>query len=473
MCGIAGGIGKVDAAAGIGALRHRGPDAGRVETVGGVRLGHTRLAIVDLDPRSCQPFRFGKTTIAFNGEIWNWKAVRKALEKKGRKFITAGDTELVAAALDEWGPAALPRLNGMFAVAWTSDGEMLYLARDRYGEVPVHYSPGPPFRFASERKALLAMGTDPATVADLGPGRRLEVGAAGGVKEFRWHEQSADPAPVDREEAAPRLRELLRGSAADRAMSDVPVCTLLSGGIDSAAVAYLLRESVPDLTAYVAVLDERSADVRAARRVADELDIDLIEVRVPVPTKADLARVVRQIEMPYKAQVEIGWPCLLLAGAMRSDGFKVTFSGEGSDELWASYGFAFHGLKKAGWHEYRKNLFLEQARKNFPRCNKAFMAGGVECRLPFLHPSVVDFALSLPREAVQDGKGRPKAVIQDAFAGLLPDLVTRRAKVAFQDGMGLKVAIAASVPDAKRFYAAEYARAYGPAAARSGKARAD
>jgi len=226
-------------------------------------------------------------------------------------------------------------------------------------------------------------------------------------------------------------------------------------------VAYFLAQERPGLVAYTAVLDRKSKDLRAAREVAAALRIELREIRVPPPSADDLAKVVRVIEQPYKAQVEIGWACLRLAQAMHSDGFKVTFSGEGSDELWGSYGFAYHALKTQDWHTYRKNLFLTQARKNFPRCNKVFMAHSVECRLPFLHPPLVEFALSLPQRVVQDGKARPKAVIQDAMAGLLPAIVTRRPKVAFQDGMGLKAVIESRLASPQSFYAAEYRRTFG------------
>jgi len=444
------------------ALKRRGPDADGVYRSGELSLIHTRLSILDLDERSDQPFTCGKTTLIYNGETWNWKGVRKELESVGRKFETECDTEVVATALDEWGTDALPKLNGMFAAAWTTGDGVLRLARDRFGEVPLHVGKrGSSFLFASELKALLAAGASPSTFADVGPGERVEVDARGKIRTSRWHDPPIDAVETATEEAASELFRLLKRSVRDRAMSDVPVCTLLSGGIDSAAVAMLLREVVPDLVAYVAVLDgEKSTDVKRAREVAEFLGIELREVSVAVPSASDLSRVVGEIEMPFKAQVEIGWPCLKLAEAMRGDGFKVTFSGEGSDELWASYGFAYHGLKKVGWHEYRKKLFLDQSRKNFPRANKAFMTQGVECRLPFLHPSVVEFALSLPRGVVQ-AKGRPKAVMQEAFRGKLPDSVVDRSKVAFQDGMGLKKAIAASVPNAKAFYAAEFGKKFG------------
>ena len=215
--------------------------------------------------------------------------------------------------------------------------------------------------------------------------------------------------------------------------------------------------AIPGGWASTAVLDPKAKDLRCAQLVAEMLGIELRLVPIRPPSADDLARVIRCIEMPYKAQVEIGWACLQLAERMRSDGFKVTFSGEGSDELWASYGFAYHALQKQNWHQYRKALFLSQACKNFIRCNKVFMVHSIECRLPFLHPPLVEYALSLGQEAVQDGRSRPKAVLQEAFLGKLPDSITRRPKVAFQDGMGLKAVIAARLASPKRFYEAEFA----------------
>jgi asparagine synthase (glutamine-hydrolysing) len=208
-------------------------------------------------------------------------------------------------------------------------------------------------------------------------------------------------------------------------------------------------------------LDPKSRDLRCAREVADVIVAKLIEVPVPPPTADDLTRVIYHVEMNYKAQIEIGWPCLLLAAAIRSDGFRVTYTGEGSDELWASYGFAYHALRTQNWHTYRRDLILAQAHRNFPRVNKAFLAHGVEARLPFLDPDVVDLALSLPRDAVQDGSTRPKAVLQRAYTGRLPTQITTRPKVAFQDGLGLKTAVTRVLPNPGRYYRAEHHRMYG------------
>lgn len=458
MCGIVGGfIQNIEP--GVKALLHRGPDAQAIIKVGNLSLGHTRLAILDLDPRSNQPFTYGKVTLIFNGEIWNYKEIREELGQLGHTFSTTGDTEVVAASIDKWGIEALPKLNGMFAIGWTVDGETLYLARDRFGEIPLHIAKQKPFLFASEFKALLALRASPKSFDDVGPGECLIISPQQ-MQRIRYYTPPIKPIDLPRKEAAFKLFELIHNGSTERTISDVPVCTLLSGGIDSAATAYHLKQSLPNLVAYTAVYNPKSQDLYSARLVAEMLGIELREVKIPLPSTDDLHRVIKCIEMPYKAQVEIGWPCLKLAEAMQRDGFKVTFSGEGSDELWGSYGFAYHALKTQDWHIYRRDLFLSQARKNFVRCNKIFMAHSIECRLPFLHPPLVEFALSLKQEAVQDGKSKPKAVIQEAFRSKLPSKITTRSKVAFQDGLGLKKAIEKVISNPKRFYNVEFSAIY-------------
>lgn len=459
MCGVVGGYGnRVEQ--GVTALIHRGPDAQATKRIGALTFGHTRLAIIDPDPRSNQPFEYQGLTLTFNGEIWNYKSLRAELEASGHTFTTEGDTEVLAAALKQWGVDALSRLQGMFAVAWAEDGETLYLARDRFGEVPLHIAKQSPFAFASEKKALLAMGCYPQAIDDLAPGHYAIV-TSKRIQLCCYYAPPITPLNITREQAAHELYTLVGKGATERTIADVPVCTLLSGGIDSAAVAYWLKKTFPNLVAYTAVYNPKSSDLKNARLTAKALGIELREVKVSLPTADNLSEVISCIEMDYKAQIEIGWACLQLAKQIHADGFKVTYSGEGSDELWASYGFAYHALKTQNWHVYRRDLFLSQARKNFVRCNKIFMAHSIESRLPFLNTQLVEYALSLPIHAVQNTKSKPKAVMQDAFRRVLPVSVVDRPKVAFQDGMGLKEAIAHKLPSPERYYRAEYARLYG------------
>lgn len=475
MCGIAGAIGEDarDIALGLlDGIGHRGPDASGLFEGERVALSHARLSIVDPDSRSDQPFRYGSTVVSFNGEIWNYRELRAELEAMGYDFRTESDTETLAAALDVYGERVVPRLNGMFAFAWFDDGQpdLLRLARDRYGEVPLHFARVEKgWVFASELKAFSrrtatrALWVEPATIVSL----RVGEWPATSVYYATQMPVLSECVETDPERASQKVGELLAGSCIERLMSDVPVCALLSGGIDSSAILANIAPHVDDLVAYTAVLDPRSRDLRMAREVAHSLGVELREIDVPPPTPEDLSEVVRVIELPHKAQVEIGWACLHLARAIHSDGFKVTYSGEGSDELWGSYAFSYHALESGtDFRSYRHDLFKTQHRKNFARCNKVFMDSGIECRLPFLNPSLVDYALGLPEWCVREGKGRPKAILERALADVnaLPAEVLKRPKVAFQDGMGLKDAAAEAVSSPKRFYGAEYKKLYGRAA---------
>lgn len=446
MCGIAGGLAGVELSAMLAAIRHRGPDGTYEREVGRFALGAVRLAVQDLDERAASPMTVGAITLAYNGELWNVRELRAKLEDLGRTFRTTGDTEVVATALDAWGPDALPRMEGMFGLAWT-DGEVLRIARDRFGEVPLHATRDG--RFASEERALGA------GAALIGPGEVWTFRDA--WERTAWYAIPRRRWTGDREEAAQGLRAILEDACEERAISDVPACALLSGGIDSAAIAWGLRKVIPGLVTYTAVMDPASRDLRNARAVAGELGLELVEVRIPEPTPEDLARTVAAIEMPYKAQVEIGWPCIVLAQAIRSDGFRVTFSGEGSDELWASYKFAKMAYWQKAFTTIRRDLVATQARQNFPRVNKAFLSAGVEARLPFLHTRLVEYALALPEEVIRYG-GQDKAIMSSAFRDVLPEEVLRRGKMAFQEGLGMREAAARAVAHPAGFYRTVYER---------------
>jgi len=462
MCGIVGGFRSEKATLqGMAALVHRGPDGQGLVKSGSAFLGATRLAILDPLPRSDQPFHRDGLDLVYNGELWNCAQIKAELLELGHQFRTTGDTEIIAAALNEWGLDALPKFDGMFAMAWSWADGQVFVARDIFGEIPVHISQQQPFCFASEIKALLAMGCHPRSVSWVQPGYVVSAHKDGMIAR-PFAEIQPGRLPDDLVQASVQVKTLVKDGVLARTLSDVPVCCLISGGIDSSAVLWHLVQHFRDVTAYTAVYNPHSKDLAAARHICGQLGVHLKEIPVPCPGRDDLARVVQIIEMPHKAQVEIGWPCLHLAKAMAQDGFKVTYSGEGSDELWASYGFSYHGVISSGWHAYRRGLFLGQHRKNFARANKAFMAYGVECRLPFLSQGLVQYALGLSRAAVRGPAEheKEKAVLSLAYRGILPDHICERPKLAFQDGMGIKAAIRNRLPSPARFYRAEFIRAF-------------
>lgn len=448
MCGLAGGAVTLKTVQDtLPLIRHRGPDDSGTAQRGPFTLGHTRLAIQDTQGAPRQPVELSHTTITFNGEMWHPQQVRNLTTRT--QWNSHGDTEALAAAINEHGGGVLPELGGMFAIAWADDTH-LHLTRDPYGEIPLHYgwTRNKQFVYASEIGPLLTLGADPSTITWVPPGHTISVNTAGTITQHRWY----TPTPVDPDRT---LRDLLNQATRNRAISDTPVAVLASGGLDSTAIITSLQTHIPNLTAYTAVGDPKSADLRHARIVCADLNIPLTEVPVPPPTAKDLARIVGIIEMPHKAQVEIGWACDHLGAAIRADGIHVILTGEGSDELWASYGMSYHGIKAKGWTRYRTETFTGQHRKNFPRTNKVFMRHSIEARLPFLEPALVTWALALTQNQVTHNGRHLKAVLAAAYPEI-PHSTAWRGKVAFQTGQRIDSAAAAAVADPKRFYSTQF-----------------
>ena len=286
MCGIAGAIagpGQApdrDAIARITrALAHRGPDAEGIVVDGAAAFGHRRLSVLDLSAVNNQPMRdaSGRWLLVYNGEIYNYQALRVELQALGHRFVTRGDTEVLLEALKAWGPSAVEKCRGMFAFAlWDTQARRLLLGRDRLGKKPLFYVelPDGGLAFASEPRALAAhpavgaridplalaqymrlnyvpchrslyagvRALPPATVAEFVPGGRLQVRNYWDLAAcFR---DKLRPASVG--EAAEELRALIDDAVRVRLVSDVPLGAFLSGGIDSSTiVASMLQQREP------------------------------------------------------------------------------------------------------------------------------------------------------------------------------------------------------------------------------------
>lgn len=453
MCGLIGSydLPSFDVAGRLELIRHRGPDGSGVAVSGPAVHGHVRLALLDLTPASDQPFRYGDALLTFNGEIWNYREVRAELETEGIRFRTTGDTEVLAAALATWGPeVALPRLEGMFAFAWSS-GSTHVLGRDRFGEIPIYvHRCGAGFAWSSERKGL---GRDhPAD--PLPPGSLLDLTNGRLTRWYDLPERSIDNRGI---------AAILEAGVTRRLYADAPLCVLVSGGMDSALVLALARQARPDVAAYTAVLDPASTDVLAARRLCREFEVRLTEVPVAAPTPDALEAAALAIEIPSKAQVEIAALCIPLAQAIAADGFKACLSGEAADELFGGYGsMCIKGARAddAEWRALRVAAVRRMARGNFVRCNKAFMAAGVECRLPFIETALVETVLAMSKADCPPAK----KALKRAAAEIVPDWVIRRPKETFQGGAGMADAAAACIAEPARFYRAGVVSAYGMSA---------
>jgi asparagine synthase (glutamine-hydrolysing) len=380
-------------------LAHRGPDdeGTWVDREMGIVLGHRRLAIIDLSPEGHQPMvsACGSYIIVYNGEIYNFKSIRKELEQIGVAPNWRGhsDTEVMLAAISHWGlEKALERFNGMFAFAlWDRKDRVLYLARDRLGEKPLYYGwMDKVFLFASELKALqvhpawrgeinrealpLLLRHDyvPAPysiykgIHKLMPGTLLSLplsAKAGEIPEpvAYWSAKAAAeqgtmaPFTGTETEAIDKLDQLLRDAIKLRMEADVPLGTFLSGGIDSSTVVALMQAQSERAvkTFSIGFHEDGYNEAEYAKAVAQHLGTAHTELYVtPEETMAVIPRLPTLWDEPFSDPSQV--PTFLVSQLARQH-VTVSLSGDGGDELFGGYNRYFWGRriwKNIGWMPY-------------------------------------------------------------------------------------------------------------------------
>jgi asparagine synthase (glutamine-hydrolysing) len=376
MCGIAGmasferPVSEAVVRRMTASLTHRGPDEDGFYVTGRVALGARRLRIIDL-AGSHQPVHSEERDVwaVFNGEIYNFRAVRAELEGRGHRFYTQGDTEVVVHAWQEWGAGCVEHLIGMFAIAvWDGRRQTLCLFRDRLGIKPLYYAHvGDTLLFGSEMKALLAarpahtLGSlDPValrayltfgyvpgprtmfeTSRSLPPGHRL-VFRPGGPPTLERYWDIPRTAPdrllTDERCAVEEFRGILAEVVRDQMVSDVPIGAFLSGGVDSTAVVWRMAEVSPGAVRTFSVgFAERSYDETPwARRVARRLgSVHHEETITPKQVGTELADILGVFDEPFADSSAI--PLHFLARATRAHGVTVVLTGDGGDELFGGY----------------------------------------------------------------------------------------------------------------------------------------
>ncbi|MFJ9241713.1 asparagine synthase (glutamine-hydrolyzing) [Streptomyces sp. NPDC101776] len=386
MCGIAGTYrwpdGKAVTDRLTDTLAHRGPDgAGRYGHPlgdGEVQLGHRRLAIVDLSETGAQPMVSDGLALTYNGELYNAPELRAELEATGVRFRGTSDTEVLLEAWRRWGTDCLPRLRGMFAFGIFDErtGDLV-LVRDQLGIKPLFLlRRGEGLMFASELKALAAatgkkLEVDQAALVasllyywvpdsrcafreaeKLPPGSWLRCRPDGRVERGSfWNLKDVAAEGRDRALAGerPDLAAIVEESTRRHLISDVPVATFLSGGLDSSYLTALAARHQPGISAYTigfraedAKFEAMPDDLRYARQVAAQFGVDLHEIEI-APNVLDLLP-----QMTYSLDEPIGDPAAintyLICMAAREAGVKVMLSGMGADELFAGYRKHFANL---------------------------------------------------------------------------------------------------------------------------------
>ena len=513
-----------------GVIKHRGPDDEGVFMDERLSLGHVRLSILDLSPRGKQPMSNADQTIriTYNGEIYNFQEIREDLKKRGCVFKTDTDTEVILAAYQQEGPSAFVKFNGIFAFClYDTRDQCLCLVRDRLGIKPLYYYfDGQKFIFSSEIKALQAtarvsISLDETAVAEylfsqniytegflkgietLRPGTYLRFDLL--KKKMTQHPYSLLEEEIHQErylnnkrksedELVDELDQLLHRVVKDQLISDAPLGTICSGGLDSSLITAIASEYKKDLKIFnVRVADHACDESMYARKVAEFLHLDLIEEVLDQPTYLKTYQKCMAFEdLPLMHPNSVG--IFLVSRKAREAGLSVLLSGEGADELFGGYHHykAFKKrlllrrlplvprllekrhplflneelmgvdspdekiLSQKPWLKkrltitqnfYQKYCFVEKdddrQLKSFiakdlqyylpailRRTDRMSMAVGLEMRVPYLDNRLIAFALNLPVQ-YQVSSSQVKILLKKVAQRYLPDDIVYRAKKGF------------------------------------------
>jgi asparagine synthase (glutamine-hydrolysing) len=460
MCGIAGVYNLTGEPATSGLLKnmtdviaHRGPDDDGYYTDGPVGLGHRRLAIIDLSPTGRQPMsnEAGDVVLIHNGEIYNYQELRVELEKLGWRFRSQSDTEVIIHAYEQWGEQCVERFNGMFAFALydgrqrrtgpNGDSRRLFIARDRYGIKPLYYyQKDGAFLFASEIKALLKHPALQVRVCYpalseyftfqnifsdltlfegirlLPPGCTLTVDPALGCEpqQRRYWDYQFGPTDLNLgfEECSQELHRLFDQAVSRQLVSDVPVGSYLSGGMDSGSITAVAARHIPRIHTFSGGFDLSSAsglelnfDERpAAEFMANLLKTEHYEI---VMHAGDMEQVLRDL-IWHLEDLRVGqcYPNYYIA-RLASKFVKVVLSGGGGDELFAGYPWRYYGGARThnsddyyqAYYNFWQRLIPDEDRARF--FNPETFAQ-IKCLRPFESFKRVFTATDLPLETVED-----------------------------------------------------------------------
>ncbi len=518
MCGIAGLVGEFQPGlmGRMNALQaHRGPDGRGVfeDPRSEAALGHVRLAILDLSDRAAQPMESpdGRFILTYNGEIYNFRELRESLEARGAVFRTTSDSEVLLLGWLHEGERFIERLNGMFAFAvWDRRERTLRLVRDPLGIKPLYYTEPSSgvLLFASEIKALCAypgLRREPdfhilrqhltfcyacgertalAGVSRLLPGTILRWSdAARGVELRRYSSFSYSPANgLSRDDAVAGLRQLLESAVERQLVSDVPVGTFLSGGLDSTLITALAaRRRDGDLDGYTItypaednLVDGFDDDAPHARAAALALGVRLREIEIR-PQVAELwPRLVYHLDEPVADPAAIA--CYLISRLARDSGTPVLLSGQGADELFAGYPryqaikatrfldfmpqvarrlAAASGRRLPGVREHRSGAFLRRVRRVLVEADRptddrflAYAATTAPAEVaavlsPALH---AELAGSSPLDPCRSYMQRRALTGLDRFLDRDLEIYLPNHNLLYTDKMGMAVGLEARVP---------------------------
>ncbi len=426
MCGIAGAAGK-DSEASVkkmlDAIKHRGPDGSGTYSIGDITLGNVLLKITG---ERHQPLTDGGA-LTYNGEIYNFREIAERLH-----ITTDSDSAALFALIGTKGiETAIQELDGDYAFAFV-DGEKLHLARDPAGVKPLYYGTGAGFAFASEKKALYAIGIN--EIHTLKPGYMLTF-SAGEITGKRVTGFTAGESIKDENIASKALYEAIERAVEKRRYT--PSALAFSGGLDSSLIAALC----PEVELY-SVGMAGSHDIMQTKRAAELLGLsDKLHLHELTPDEVEsaLPDVIRAVESGDPLKVSIAMPLFFASGDAHNDGIRVILSGQGADELFAGYK-RYESMNPAELESALRKDLDNIAENNLERDDAVTMANAVELRVPYLDREVVELTLRIAPE-LKIHNGIRKYILRLAAKKLLPDELVFKEKKAAQYSSGIYSAL--------------------------------
>ncbi len=448
MCGIIGGNwfnSNEQTDNHLQKIIHRGRDASQVDVVDDFYIGHNRLSIQDLSSTANQPmWNDDKTVcIVYNGELWDSVYTQTLRDSIITHFKTKSDTEIILNAYLDYGAGSFGELDGMFSFCIVDSRiNTAFIVRDYVGELPLWYAidNNGKLVFCSEKKGLPLTDLYEKQVKAIYPGTYLKYN----YKTLEHSTQTYYTLPNeiindDRDTIVKNIREMLQEAVEVKMVSDVPICTILSGGIDSVITTYILSRIKPDIEAFVVSMgdgDTKNDDIKYARIAAKEFGVKLHEIML---TEKDVEDAIEEtlyvIEQSRWQNVGSAIAQIALSKKINELGFKVVFSGDLSDEIWGSYGHiqAFH-WRPEDYDVARRKLVEDVHKTNFLTTNQSIMWGGtVEVRTPYSWRPFVEYTLNIPPLYQKEG-GHMKPLLRAAFKGEISDELLYRPKVYFAKG---------------------------------------
>lgn len=437
MCSIAGLIDKnggdvsVPLKGMLELTEHRGPDGcgvavgASIEKEHDVRdlevgnlegehgIAHSRLKITG--ESGIQPLCDcnEELVLSFNGEIWNYKNLRRRLKKLGHVFLTDSDSEVVVHLVEEEREGApnfieavskaTQKLDGEYAfVVWDQEKRRFAMVRDPAGIKQLYYGENDEYvGFCSEKKPLWNLGIEPTRVL---PGNIVEIGLDPKGREYQFKKlagnslQETDITITDQKTALARYKEELFDAVWKRVVGHERIGVIFSGGIDSVLVAHIAQKLAPEVVCYVSGYPE-STDVKNAKKAADAMGLELRIAELDAKSiDAELENIMAAIESTNHLQVDVAIPVFFAVKMAREDGIKVMLTGQAADELFAGYSWYPQVLEQMGpdylnkglWNDI-KNLYKD----TLEREDKITMYHSIELRVPYLDPEVIEAAMSM------------------------------------------------------------------------------